>query len=182
MPIPPQRRPATDTSLGDHEARIRALERSRSAIVERLAFAQIVRTGAAAQNIASGALLLTTTAIQHDTVSYANGVTADIVSVPSRLIIEEDGLYLITIGARWPDYGAGDFGLGISYEPYDLDGFSSPLTISRRVPNQVLYHMGNDVEPFSAGTTLVQNGGQNSGSPIAAPIAWLSACRLGPLP
>jgi hypothetical protein len=64
--------------------------------------AQIVRTaGAVAANVASGALVITTTNVQHNVIAYSAGITASVSATPSRLTIVQPGLYVIHAASAW---------------------------------------------------------------------------------
>jgi hypothetical protein len=144
--------------------------------------AQISRDGAApALNVATGALAVTTTNVQHNTVNYQAGITANVVAVPSRLVIVSAGLYLIHAFSTWGNFGAADFGMCVGIV-LGASAFVNPGTISRRVLGQVLTHEAVLMTRLNAGAIITQAVGQNSGAPIAMGIATLTAYRLGPRP
>lgn len=136
---------------------------------------------AAAATVASGALVVMTTQIQHNIVDYQHGITASAAAVPSRLTIVSDGLYLVHTTARWADVGAADFGFSIGFATTAGPG-NNPQVITRRVPNQVLCQEAVSIQNLSAGATITQAAGQNSGVAIAQPLSTLTAYRLGPKP
>jgi hypothetical protein len=144
--------------------------------------AQITRDAAApALNVATGALVVTTTSVKHNIVDYQHGVTANVAATPSRLTIVSAGLYLIETVSGWANFGAADFGMCVGPE-LGVSGLVNPGTVSRRVLGQVLVHQAVNVQRCNAGQIITHAVGQNSGAPIAMGSGTLSAYRLGPLP
>lgn len=143
-------------------------------------YATISRNGAApAQNIATGALAVTTTAVQHNTVVGSARMQADVASTPSRLVVTFAGTYLVRAFSFWTTTSAADFGVSTGIDP-GTSGLVNPDIISRRVPSQTLSHEAVQILRLDVGDVLCQNCGQNSGGNIAAPTARLQAWRLGP--
>lgn len=140
--------------------------------------AMIARDGAAAaQNIANGVLTATTTALQHNKVIFADGITADVASTPSRLVLDAAGLYVITSSIVFSAAAAADYGVCSGYAP-GTSGVTTPLQTGRRIVGDGFSQTVSFVMVFAANTTITQAVGQNSGAALAAPIGTLSAARL----
>ncbi len=120
--------------------------------------------GAGNMTLTNGALASTTTLIQHDTIQEESGVTCDIVSTPSRIVIDTAGLYLIELLFVDADSGSGDYGICVSRGLNATGAVWSPINAVRRIPSNSAYLNGISIENLDVGDYVTQVAGQNSGS------------------
>lgn len=138
----------------------------------------IIRNALApAQNAASGSIVTCTARVQHNAIGFSDGVGVDIVSTPSRLLIEEPGVYLVTASTVWTGMGAGAYGVGMAVA--GVTGLiNSQDTHSR--PNEAnLLHEHSHVFVFTGTGLITQQVVQNSGVAKAIGLSVLSAFRIG---
>ncbi len=114
--------------------------------------------------VASGALNATTTLIPHNFVDVEQGVDCDIVSSPTRIVVETAGLYVIQSLVVDLDTGGGDYGLCVSFGFNATGAIWSPTGVDRRVVNGLARPQGLWFQNLDVGDYVTQVVGQNSGS------------------
>ncbi len=121
--------------------------------------------GAGSMTITNGSLNATTTLIQHDTIDDESGVTCDIVSTPSRIVIETAGLYMVEMQFGDLDSGGTDYGLCVSHGLNATTAiWSSVAAVRRVVATAGAVVNGVILENLDVGDYVTQTVGQNSGS------------------
>ncbi len=120
--------------------------------------------GGGSITIANGSLNATTTLVQHNTILEESGVTCDIVSTPSRIVIETAGLYALQSVLIDVDGGAGDYGLCAGSGLNATGAVWSPISVVRRTPGGFVILNGVLFLNLDIGDYLTQVVGQDSGS------------------
>ncbi len=124
----------------------------------------LIRDGASSNvSITSGALSATTTLLQHNVVNAEQGVTCDIVSTPSRITIDTDGVYTIISRVVDSDTGVTDYGICIGFGLNTTGAAISPIGADRRILTGGGRPTGIWVQQLAAGDYVTQVVGQNSG-------------------
>lgn len=141
---------------------------------------QITRDGGAGSlSITSGAVTSTTTLVDHNVVTQETGVDCDIVSVPSRIVIVEAGLYMIKTLLNDQDSGSGDYGLAVGYGFNATGAVWSPTDRVRRLLGGFATPFGITFQELDIGDYVTQVVGQDSGSTKTfAYLAHLVVARI----
>lgn len=124
----------------------------------------IQRDGSSSMTITNGALNATTTLIQHNVILDESGVTCDIVSTPSRIVIETAGLYLVELILADVAGGTGDYGLCVGRGLNTTGAIWAPVNAVRRVLTDPAVLNGISIESLDVGDYVTQVVGQNSGT------------------
>lgn len=129
--------------------------------------------------VTSHAVNQTTTAVQHN-LSYSQGdITVDTVSTPSRITINETGLYIINVSLNWVANTATPYAITSGY------GINSTSAVFGTFPSMTINVSDTTLLEFSLlrnmteGNYITQLVGQNSGSTVTlAHLCLLRVARL----